>query len=139
MTFIKLPARLESLEELIHFVTAFATKQGLAQKSIQEIRLVIEESLVNIFSYAYPDSRGDVELSCKLQKDRRLVVEIVDAGVPFDIRSTADPDLSAGISERKLGGLGIFIIRKMVHELQYRREKEKNILTLTFQKTAHRQ
>lgn len=137
MTLIRLPARLESLEKLVHFVTDFATKQGFAQKSIQEIRLATEEVLVNIINHAYPDKQGDVELSCKLQKDHCLVVEIVDAGVPFDIRSKADPDLSADISERKLGGLGIFIIRKMVHELVYRREKEKNILTLTFRKKVH--
>ena len=55
----------------------------------------------------------------------------MDNGVPFDFGSLSDPDLDSDIVERPIGGLGVFLIRKMMDEVKHRRDGKRNILTLT--------
>ena len=57
-----------------------------------------------------------------------FVVEIADSGIPFDVLSLPDPDTTAGIMDREIGGLGVYFIRKMTDEVSYRREEGRNIL-----------
>jgi serine/threonine-protein kinase RsbW len=130
---LKLPAKLENLQRFMNSVSDCAKKEGFDQKRIGEIELALEEILVNIFNYAYPKSSGDVEVNCKLETGR-LIIEIIDSGIPFDVTSLTDPDLTADVGERKIGGLGIFLVKKMVDEVKYRRGKDRNILTLTVKK-----
>ena len=61
----------------------------------------------------------------------RLLIEIADDGIPFNILTRDEPDLDSGIEERSVGGLGIFFVRRLVQEIRYRREGGRNILTLT--------
>lgn len=132
---IRRPARIDSLEELMKFVTSFAQEAGFPAERIQEIELAMEEALVNIFNYAYAEENGGgVEIQCRMEDEATLLIEIQDAGVPFDILAAPDPDTDAGISERKIGGLGILLIKKMIDEVKYRREGESNILTFLVRK-----
>jgi serine/threonine-protein kinase RsbW len=136
MAKIKLPADIYNLRKLIEFVSHFAKEKGFSRKRIQEITLAVEEALVNISKYAYPDENtGEVEVRCKMDNDARLVVQISDTGVPFDIRYFPEPDLNGNISDIKIGGLGILFIREMVDEVQYRRDRESNILTFIIHKS----
>lgn len=128
---IRMPARLESLHPLIDVVLSCARQQGAGEKRIQEIALVMEELVVNIFNYAYPDRPGDVEVVCRLDDAGSLLVEIADEGVPFNILTRKDPDLEADIAERHIGGLGVFFVKQLVQQIRYRRENGRNILTLT--------
>ena len=115
----------------MQFVVTSARDAGFPARRIMEIELAVEEALVNIINYAYPDQdNGDVELKCGLEDQERFIIEIRDSGVPFDVGSQSDPDLDANIAERKIGGLGIFLVRKMADEMQYKREGEENVLTL---------
>ena len=82
------------------------------------------------FSTYNRDNEGDIEVICGLDNDNRFVIEITDSGIPFDIHSFDEPDLNADISERKVGGLGIYLIKKMMDDIQYRFEDNKNILKL---------
>ena len=124
-------AKLESLEGFMQFVNTSARDAGFPDKRVQEIELAVEEALVNIFNYAYPDrDNGDVEVTCGLDGQGRLIIEIRDSGIPFDAGTQSGPELNATIAERKIGGLGIFLIRKMADEMRYRREGEENVLTL---------
>ena len=127
---LRLPARLENLESLLSYVVTSAEKSGFSRKALQAIKLAAEEALVNIINYAYGGSEGDVEVSCRMDDNDRFILEITDTGVPFDIRSVTEPDLTSDISERKIGGLGVFFIRKMVDAIKYRRDGERNILSL---------
>ena len=127
---IKKPARIESLEELMQSITDFAQAADFPGERIQEVALAMEEALTNIFSYAYAeDQNGEVEVHCRMEENSRLLIDIQDSGVPFDILAVPDPDIHSGISERKIGGLGILLIKKMMDEVKYRREGERNILT----------
>ena len=128
-------AKLESLEGFMQFVTTSTRDAGFPDKRVQEIELAVEEALVNIINYAYPDrDNGDVEVTCGLDGQGRFIIEIRDSGIPFDGGAQSGPELNATIAERKIGGLGIFLIRKMADEMQYKREGEENVLTLTILK-----
>lgn len=126
---IKFAAKLENLEMLVQSVTACAKEQGVSETRIPIIELGIEEAFVNICNYAYPEGAGEVEITCTLDDDR-FTIEIIDEGIPFDIHSVPDPDITQDISERTIGGLGVFFMKKMADTILYRREGNRNILTI---------
>jgi len=101
------------------------------------MELATEEALVNIFNYAYKETKGDVEIICKLDDDKRFIIEIVDTGIPFNVLSVAAPDSTGDISERQTGGLGVFLIKKFMDAVQYRHEGNKNILSLILVKSKN--
>ncbi|MBW1817235.1 MAG: ATP-binding protein [Deltaproteobacteria bacterium] len=132
MSGITLPARTENLEALIGFISRFAQKRGFSEKRTRQIELAAEEALVNVVKYAYPDQGNpDVEVRCETADGGRLHIHIIDSGVPFHSEDVMPPDLEAGISERKVGGLGLLLMEKMADAVHRRREGGRNILTLT--------
>jgi len=134
MSLICLPARLESLDDFLRFVAERSEESGLAPRRSREVQLAVEEAVVNIIHHAYPDRPGDIELRWQKDPDRaRVTIEIEDSGVPFDIRTAPEPDLKAGLADRKIGGLGIHFIRTLAEAVDYRRENGKNVLTLVFE------
>src|SRR4030042_4993053 len=94
---IRLPAKLDNLYKFMDVVSHCAKEQGFTQKSIYDIELVMEEALVNIFNYAYKGKTGDVEVICFIDNDRRFIVDIIDSGVPFNVLSHKQPDLTSDI------------------------------------------
>jgi len=126
---IKLPAKLENLERMVKSVSDCARAQGFGQKRTSEIELAAEEGLVNIIHYSYPEKSGEVEIICSADDDY-FMIELIDSGIAFDMTSLSDPDVNAGRDERKIGGLGVFLIKKMVDKVKYRRENDRNILDL---------
>ncbi len=128
----QMPARVESLHELLTFIRAEAKKRGFSETLLRRIELVAEEALVNVFVHGYTQKGGQVEVRCLISDDPALTIEIHDQGVSFDPLSLADPDVQSDLANRKIGGMGVFLIRKMTDRVAYRREGDSNILTLTF-------
>ena len=117
------------------FVSGFAGDPGFSKKKISDIQLATEEALLNIFQHAYPgEHKGEVEVTCEMKSDSDLTIHILDTGIPFDILSLSEPDLSCSLPERKIGGLGCYLIRKMTDDVQYHRQGDTNILTLLVRK-----
>jgi serine/threonine-protein kinase RsbW len=132
---MKAPATLDSLEKLMHFVSGFAGDYGFSKKKIFDIQLATEEALLNIFQYAYPgEHKGEVEVTCEMKGDSELNIRILDTGIPFDILSLSEPDLACPLPDRKIGGLGCYLIRKLTDDVQYIRQGDTNILTLLVRK-----
>ena len=133
---IKLPAKLQYPEQLIDFVANSAGKMGVERKRVGEIRVAAEEALVNVANYAYRgcEGAGEVEVVCRLDDENNFVTEIIDSGSPFDFSSIKDPDTTLDVSERNIGGLGIYLIKKLMEYVEHRREDDKNILTLKVSK-----
>jgi NitT/TauT family transport system substrate-binding protein len=126
---------MENLGKLMSFVSGFIRENGFPDERVRELELATEEALVNIIDYAYAGQEpGEVEIRCHTGDGDPLTIEFMDSGVPFDIEAMADPDLSLPLADRKVGGLGVFLIRKMVDEVRYRREKGRNILTFLIHK-----
>jgi serine/threonine-protein kinase RsbW len=128
----QMPARVESLHELLTFIRTEAKKRGFSEDALNRIELVAEEALVNVFVHGDVQSAGQVEVRCLALDDPALTIEIHDKGVSFDPLSLPDPDMQPDLTKRKIGGMGVFLIRKMTDKVTYRREGDSNILTMTF-------
>ncbi len=133
---VNFPATRNHLQQFIDSVVGSAKEQAYDDQKIGLIRLAVEEALVNIFKYAYPEAVGDVVLRCLLDDRERFVIEIEDSGAPFNVLTVSEPILAVPLSERKIGGLGIHLIRQFTDEVEYRREGGKNLLRLIVEKGA---
>lgn len=133
MAKIELPARMEHLKTILDFIDNEADAAEFPKARVSKIRLAAEEVLVNIFSYAYPEKQGHVTISC-FRKNDRFLLKVLDRGVPFNMLEASDPDISSGLSERCLGGLGIYFVKQMADEARYVRKEGENRLTLVFKK-----
>ena len=93
------------------------------------IRLACEEVVVNIASYAYPD---DVEgfIDIDIQKTDRLILRFEDGGVPFNPLNYEEPDITLPWEERRIGGLGIYLVMKKMDAVRYEYANNRNILTI---------
>ena len=131
---IKLPARMDSLHALMEFAAACAKGQDFSPDRISEIELAVEEILVNIINYAYPQGEGYIEITCSSDPRDQLTFEIADSGIPFNVLAYSDPDTTEEIEERRIGGLGIFFVKQLMDHVQYRRECDRNILTIAASK-----
>ncbi len=109
----------------------FAQTYGLDKTLTRKINLVIDDLLSNIICYAYPGAEtGQTETRLDL-KDGRLSITLTDDGVPFDPLSADQPDVSAPLDDREIGGLGIFLVRELMDEVSYQREGDRNVLRLS--------
>jgi anti-sigma regulatory factor (Ser/Thr protein kinase) len=94
------------------------------------LNLVLEEAISNIVFYAYNDE-DEHEINIVFEKnENKIAITITDDGKPFDPTKKETPDISLSAEDRQIGGLGIFLIHKIMDEVAYKREKNKNILTL---------
>lgn len=84
-----------------------------------KIRLSVEEIAENIVNYAYNNGNGFVEITTTLDEAGMLTISFKDAGVPFNPLEKEDPDITLSLDERPVGGLGIFICKKMMDSVSY--------------------
>jgi anti-sigma regulatory factor (Ser/Thr protein kinase) len=124
---------MDELPRLNDAVTAFVAQQGVSERDGYELALVLEEIFTNIVSYAFDaPARHAIEIGLE-RRDHVLIVNVADAGRPFDPRSVPPPDLAADLEHRAIGGLGIHLVRKLTEDLAY--ERRAGINHLSFRKT----
>ena len=97
-----------------------------------KLRLSIEEAVENVVRYAYDGGIGWLEADIHFDQDALLLsIELRDAGMPFNPLEKEDPDVNQSAEEREVGGLGIFLCKKMMDSIEYRYEDGNNVLTMT--------
>ena len=135
MKTIQFAAKFEHLDEIREYVGEIARDGGFSDKDVYNIQLATDEAASNIIEHAYEKIRdGILELSCAMQDDR-ITITLIDHGESFDPSEIPLPDLKADLSKRKIGGLGIFLMRKLMDEVHYEvNPKRGNILTMTKRK-----
>ncbi|MBM3225090.1 MAG: ATP-binding protein [Candidatus Tectomicrobia bacterium] len=131
MVVMTLPAEISSLTQCLKLVVECARAEGFAPQRVTEIELAVEEAMANICLYAYPESRGEVEVRCGLDEAKHFYIELVDMGIPFDILAMSLPDLTVEPAQRPIGGLGILLILAFMDYVTYHREGAHNVLRLT--------
>jgi len=126
---ITLEASLKNLERINSFLHKWAKKASLSIHSENELLLAVEEVYVNIVKYAYPESLGKVTIHCRIDEDN-LVLKIKDKGISFNPLELPEPHLISCLKERKMGGLGVFLMRRFVDNVKYEKQGKHNVLTL---------
>ena len=97
-----------------------------------KIGLSVEEAVENVVRYAYDGGIGWLEAGMNLDHDTLvLTIELRDAGMPFNPLEIPDPDITLPANEREIGGLGIYLCKKMMDSISYRYEDGNNVLTMT--------
>ena len=98
-------------------------------REILALRLACEEIVMNVTSYAYPEG-SDGFLDVDIQKTDRIVIRFEDGGVPFNPLEQKMPDTRLSWKQRRIGGLGIFLLRRKMDDVRYAYENGMNILTI---------
>jgi sigma-B regulation protein RsbU (phosphoserine phosphatase) len=113
------PANFEQLDAIREFVGQEARTAGLDDRSVYAVQLASDEACSNIIEHAYEGQpNGRIEITCVTHRDN-LTIYLRDWGKSFDPSNKPEPDLTADLSERQIGGLGIFLMRKMMDDVQY--------------------
>ena len=113
------------------FIKSVLEKLDIELSLARQLRLAVEEAVVNVIDYAYPiGQQGEIEI--KVMSDgKTLKTTIIDSGVAFDPTAKEKADTTLSAEDRQIGGLGILLVRELMDTLNYERSDGKNILTLT--------
>ena len=123
--------QIEELNRVAEYLDELGEQWELAVPLIFSLNLVLEEALTNIILYGFDDqSEHKIEVEFK-KSDDQLVITISDDGIAYDPTLKEDPDLTLSVEERPIGGLGIFLIKKIMDQVVYNRNGNKNFLILT--------
>ena len=125
-----LPNDTSEVPRLNDFVAEVCEAVGLESIVAMQVKLAIEEAVVNVMKYAYPQgTRGDVTIEA-VSNDVRLKFTIIDSGKPFDPTVLPEVDTTLPAKERRIGGLGIHIVRQFMDSINYERSGNLNILAI---------
>jgi anti-sigma regulatory factor (Ser/Thr protein kinase) len=112
-------------------VEEFGERHELPVKTVFQITLVLDEITTNIISYGFPEN-GEHLIRVELAiDDDKVVIRMEDDGLPFDPTTVSSPDLTCPLNERKVGGLGLHLVRELTDSIEYVRQGGRNILTMT--------
>ena len=128
---LMIEARTDNLDQVLAFVDQELEEAGCSMKQLMQIDLAVEEIFVNIANYAYAPGTGSALVRVDAGGDPAgAVITFEDSGVPYDPLKKADPDVTLAIEEREVGGLGIFMAKKVMDEMAYEYRDGKNILSM---------
>ena len=128
---ITVNADLQNLDDVTDFIDDELEQSGVELAMQTRINVVIDEIFSNIVNYAYKDGQGDVTVSVEVSEDpRSILLAFTDAGIPYDPLSAEEPDITLSAEDRKIGGLGIFIVKKIMDEISHVYENGRNILQM---------
>ena len=128
---LELEAVADNLGKVLDFVGARLESADCPMRSKMQLDLAVEEIFVNIANYAYAPEIGKATVRVEVSGDPITVsITFIDRGVPYDPLKKADPDVTLSAAERDIGGLGIFLTKKMMDDISYEYKNGQNILTL---------
>jgi serine phosphatase RsbU (regulator of sigma subunit)/anti-sigma regulatory factor (Ser/Thr protein kinase) len=127
---LTLPAESRNLIKVRSFVVRLGRKMGLLEKQVSELKLAVDEACSNIIRHAYGGGGGTFTIEMT-RLESAVEIRIIDRGAEFDWNSVLEPDLYKYVETRRKGGLGIWLIKKLIDEVEYKRVDGSNILTMT--------
>ena len=123
--------QIEELNRVVDYLDELGEEWDLAVPLVFSLNLVLEEALTNIILYGL-DNQSEHLIEIEFKKsDDQLYLTLIDDGIAYDPTLKADPDLSLSVEDRPIGGLGIFLIKKIMDQVEYSRKENKNFLMLT--------
>ena len=126
---ITVDATIENMDTVTAIVDDFLDQIACPMKSRIQINIVIDEIFGNICHYAYKDSIGAVTVRVESGNTPKAVfLTFTDNGIPYNPLETEDPDITSSSEERKIGGLGIYLVKKNMDEMKYEYVNQQNRL-----------
>lgn len=127
-------ASTEHLSEVRDFVAEHAAAFGFNQQEVADIRLAVDEAYTNIIKHAYQnnaDETVEIELG---YNNTKFWVTLLDTGNTFDVSKYSKPNICQRIKEKKRGGVGVYLIRKLMDDVEYQTEDATNTIRMTKKK-----
>jgi sigma-B regulation protein RsbU (phosphoserine phosphatase) len=122
---------IQQIPQLAEFIETIADEINLDQGLAMSLNLALEEAVTNVILYAYPKgSDGRVDVEAIISKDKLKFI-ISDSGQEFDPTAAPEADITLGVEDRPIGGLGIYLVRKIMDSVSYERTDGKNVLSMT--------
>jgi len=121
-------AKIENLNDVLDFVAGELEASECSLKLQNQIAIAVEEIFVNIAHYAYKPEVGGTVI--RITVGDEIAIEFEDKGKPYNPLANTDPDITLNAEEREVGGLGIFMVKKIMDAMEYRRDGNINILTI---------
>lgn len=133
---IELLADTQLLTGLKQQLVDAAAAAGWSGDDLNRFELVVEEAVINIMLYAYPEGGGSLTVNLWQTEDHALHLQLQDQGPPFNPLEPRELDLSAPLEERSIGGLGVHLVQSLSDGMAYQREGGSNLLELVFRRRA---
>ena len=127
---IVLRNKTEEISRMSEFITQFAEEFNLSPEVSFNVHLALEEAVTNVIMYAFPENEEHEFMLTVRKAENSLILNVIDSGKEFDPTLQPDADVTLPLEERPVGGLGIFLIRRLMQKVEYRRIDGKNILTM---------
>ena len=128
---LKLTNDINEIPLLGEWVEGLGEQLGLPADKVFSLNLALEEAVVNVMNYAYPDQTGMPICLTADDTEGSLRFFLEDQGVPFDPTQTENPDITLDAMERPIGGLGIFLVNQLMSSVTYEYRNNRNCLTMT--------
>ncbi len=120
-----------NLGKVFDFISKQLSSYSCSENTISKINIGVEEIFVNISNYAYENIGGEVEISCEvLGPPLRVEISFLDSGKRFNPLTYTEPDTTLPIENRKVGGLGILLTKKLMDDVQYEYIDGKNMIKI---------
>ncbi len=127
---IEIPSEISELSTIAEFIEQTGDKLELSFKAVFDINLALDELITNIINYGYAtEKKGNIIVNVK-KDENHVTVVIRDKGKEFNPFEMENPDISLGVEERKIGGLGIYFVKTKMDSVKYERINDENIITL---------
>jgi len=128
---LTLDAAVQNIDVVTDFISARLEELSCPMKARMQIDVAVDELFGNIAHYAYGGEGGQVTVRFEALRDpAAALITFIDAGMPYDPLARDDPDVGLSAAERELGGLGIFLVKKTMDEMDYAYVDGKNVLTI---------
>lgn len=131
MAELTVSAKPENLDMVFEFIHQQLRKCQCGMELQCQVDLIVEEIYVNIAHYAYHPSDGDATIRCSVEGEPlQVIIAFLDSGQPYNPLEKQDPDITLDAQRRNIGGLGIYMVKNLVDDIQYEFRDGKNILTI---------
>jgi len=117
--FLKIPSQVDNLEIIRDFISGVAQKVGFEVDEANKIELAVDEACTNVIEHAYNnDDSNDIDIAIKLDY-QKLTILVTDRGKSFKFNQVEMPDMDSYLAELRVGGLGIYLMRTLMDEVDY--------------------
>lgn len=128
---LEISSDMQNLERVSNFVLDMARQARFTEQTTDHVQMAMDEAVTNVMEHAYGGrADGHINIECQVTA-HELRIEIRDRGEPFDPDTIQEPDIHSPLSERAIGGLGVFFMRKLMDKVEFSRDRRGNLTRMT--------